>query len=130
VRKPNQASFLIRFIVGLISLFNNVDGNEHCSWCHYLSCVPTSKWSCNREPASCTVKTLSSFISFLGFSSLVSNLLPLYLITKHLFLFFLQTTQLGNQLSMTCLRNGKSASYILANPSDSRINSLCVQLCR
>ncbi|XP_010427037.1 PREDICTED: RHOMBOID-like protein 4 [Camelina sativa] len=82
------------FIAGLISLFNNVDGNEHCSWCHYLSCVPTSKWSCNREPASCT------------------------------------TTQLGNQFSMTCLRNGKSASYILANPPDSRINSLCVQLCR
>ncbi|KAF2567508.1 hypothetical protein F2Q68_00026435, partial [Brassica cretica] len=82
------------FIAGLISLFNNVDGNKHCSWCHYLSCVPTSRWSCNREPASCT------------------------------------TTQLGNQLSMTCLRNGKSGSYILANPSDSRINSLCVQLCR
>ncbi|CAH8382700.1 unnamed protein product [Eruca vesicaria subsp. sativa] len=82
------------FIGGLISLFNNVDGNKHCSWCHYLSCVPTSRWSCNREPASCT------------------------------------TIQLGNQLSMTCLRNGKSGSYILANPSDSRINSLCVQLCR
>ncbi|KAL1195866.1 RHOMBOID-like protein 4 [Cardamine amara subsp. amara] len=81
-------------IAGLISLFNNVDGNEHCSWCHYLSCVPTSKWSCNREPASC------------------------------------MTTQLGNQLSMTCLRNGKSATYILANTSNSRINSLCVQLCR
>ncbi|KAL0847963.1 hypothetical protein Bca101_021210 [Brassica carinata] len=82
------------FIGGLISLFNNVDGNKHCSWCHYLSCVPTSRWSCNREPASCT------------------------------------TTQLGNQLSMTCLRNGKSGSYIVPNPSDSRINSLCVQLCR
>ncbi|CAN8279199.1 unnamed protein product [Cochlearia groenlandica] len=82
------------FIAGLISLFNNVDGNEHCSWCHYLSCVPTSRWSCNREPASCN------------------------------------TTQLGNQLSITCLRNGNSGSYILPNPSDSRINSLCVQLCR
>ncbi|VVB05583.1 unnamed protein product [Arabis nemorensis] len=82
------------FIAGLISLFNNVDGNKHCSWCHYLSCIPTSKWSCNREPASCT------------------------------------TPELGNQLTITCLRNGKSGSYILANSSDSRINTLCAQLCR
>ncbi|PKA46540.1 hypothetical protein AXF42_Ash012673 [Apostasia shenzhenica] len=34
------------FAVGLIMLFRGVNGNEHCSWCHYLTCVPTSKWSC------------------------------------------------------------------------------------
>ncbi|XP_010529827.1 PREDICTED: RHOMBOID-like protein 4 [Tarenaya hassleriana] len=82
------------FVIGLVALFNNVDGNKHCSWCHYLSCIPTSKWSCNREPLSCS------------------------------------TTQTGSQLSVTCLNNGKSGTYILPNPSNSRINSICVELCR
>lgn len=27
-------------------LFRGENGNDHCSWCHYLSCVPTSKWKC------------------------------------------------------------------------------------
>ncbi|GAA0148755.1 hypothetical protein Leryth_008909 [Lithospermum erythrorhizon] len=35
------------FVVGLVMLFKGKNGNEHCSWCHYLSCVPTSKWRCN-----------------------------------------------------------------------------------
>ncbi|XXG67205.1 hypothetical protein AAC387_Pa06g0606 [Persea americana] len=34
------------YVVGLIMLFRGVNGNDHCSWCHYLSCLPTSKWSC------------------------------------------------------------------------------------
>ncbi|KAG0473244.1 hypothetical protein HPP92_015101 [Vanilla planifolia] len=34
------------FSVGLVTLFQGVNGNDHCNWCHYLSCVPTSKWSC------------------------------------------------------------------------------------
>lgn len=34
------------FIAGLILLFKGVNGNDHCHWCHYLSCVPTSKWNC------------------------------------------------------------------------------------
>ncbi|CAM8876822.1 unnamed protein product [Rhodiola kirilowii] len=34
------------FTVGLVMLFKGVNGNDHCSWCHYLSCVPTSRWSC------------------------------------------------------------------------------------
>ncbi|XP_015570761.1 RHOMBOID-like protein 2 [Ricinus communis] len=35
------------FTVGLVMLFRGVNGNDHCSWCHYLSCVPTSKWKCD-----------------------------------------------------------------------------------
>ncbi|RAL52335.1 hypothetical protein DM860_007192 [Cuscuta australis] len=50
-------SSLILLIIGLttciVMLLHGVDLNEHCSWCHYLSCVPTSKWSCNTEPISC-----------------------------------------------------------------------------
>ncbi|PWA65182.1 Peptidase S54, rhomboid [Artemisia annua] len=37
------------FTVGLIMLFKGENGNDHCSWCHYLSCVPTSRWHCNNR---------------------------------------------------------------------------------
>ncbi|XP_028783406.1 RHOMBOID-like protein 1 [Neltuma alba] len=46
--------------VGLIALLRGVDANDHCSWCHYLSCVPTSRWKCNNEPASCLTTQLGS----------------------------------------------------------------------
>ncbi|KAL5671204.1 hypothetical protein ACJX0J_015510, partial [Zea mays] len=35
------------FTIGLVLLFQGFNASEHCSWCHYMSCVPTSKWSCN-----------------------------------------------------------------------------------
>ncbi|KAJ9548040.1 hypothetical protein OSB04_020583 [Centaurea solstitialis] len=38
---------------GLVALLRGVDLNDHCSWCHYMSCVPTSKWSCNTDPVTC-----------------------------------------------------------------------------
>lgn len=34
------------YVVGLVMLFRGVNGNDRCHWCHYLSCVPTSKWTC------------------------------------------------------------------------------------
>ncbi|XP_058104814.1 RHOMBOID-like protein 2 [Magnolia sinica] len=34
------------FVVGLVMLFRGVNGNDHCHWCHYLTCVPTSRWRC------------------------------------------------------------------------------------
>ncbi|EOY24641.1 hypothetical protein QUC31_008881 [Theobroma cacao] len=37
---------IVGFTVGLVMLFRGENGNDHCSWCHYLSCVPTSKWRC------------------------------------------------------------------------------------
>lgn len=33
-------------VVGFVFLLRGVDGNEHCSWCHYLSCFPTPFWTC------------------------------------------------------------------------------------
>lgn len=39
--------FIVGFTVGLVMLFKGENGNDKCSWCHYLSCVPTSRWSCN-----------------------------------------------------------------------------------
>lgn len=38
---------ILGFTGGLVALFKGEKGNDHCSWCHYLSCVPTSKWNCN-----------------------------------------------------------------------------------
>lgn len=40
-------------VTGLVLLLRGVDLNDHCSWCHYMSCVPTSRWSCNTQPMSC-----------------------------------------------------------------------------
>ncbi|KAJ0048446.1 hypothetical protein Pint_16069 [Pistacia integerrima] len=37
---------IIGFTVGLVMLFRGENGNDRCRWCHYLSCVPTSKWNC------------------------------------------------------------------------------------
>ncbi|KAL4188804.1 hypothetical protein AMTRI_Chr08g162260 [Amborella trichopoda] len=44
---------IVGFTVGLIMLFRGVNANDHCSWCHYLSCVPTSRWSCNERGVYC-----------------------------------------------------------------------------
>ncbi|XP_024028117.1 RHOMBOID-like protein 1 [Morus notabilis] len=44
---------LLGFILGLIMLLQGVDLNDHCSWCHYLSCVPFSHWSCNSQRGVC-----------------------------------------------------------------------------
>jgi hypothetical protein len=54
----NNLSKYHRLSVGLAALLRGVDANDHCSWCHYLSCVPTSKWSCHTEAAYCLVSIL------------------------------------------------------------------------
>ncbi|KAF9617555.1 hypothetical protein IFM89_037367 [Coptis chinensis] len=41
------ALLIAGFVVGLVMLFRGVNGNDHCNWCHYLSCVPTSSWKCD-----------------------------------------------------------------------------------
>ncbi|KAJ4827227.1 RHOMBOID-like protein 3 [Turnera subulata] len=38
---------IVGFTVALVMLFRGENGNERCRWCHYLSCVPTSRWSCD-----------------------------------------------------------------------------------
>ncbi|XP_062205561.1 RHOMBOID-like protein 2 [Phragmites australis] len=39
---------VIGFAVGMGMLLRGVNANDHCQWCHYLSCVPTSRWSCGK----------------------------------------------------------------------------------
>ncbi|WMV44340.1 hypothetical protein MTR67_037725 [Solanum verrucosum] len=85
---------IIGFTSGLVMLFRGVDLNDHCSWCHYMSCLPTSRWSCNTEPVSC------------------------------------MSEQTSNQLTLTCSNSNKTRTYSLSNPSTSKIQGLCTQLCR
>ncbi|CAN6285954.1 unnamed protein product [Urochloa humidicola] len=37
---------LIGFSAGMAMLFRGANANDSCSWCHYLSCVPTARWTC------------------------------------------------------------------------------------
>ncbi|KAM7531252.1 hypothetical protein LguiB_034662 [Lonicera macranthoides] len=38
---------IVGFVVGFVMVFRGENGNDRCSWCHYLSCVPTSRWNCD-----------------------------------------------------------------------------------
>nr|GME00413.1 RHOMBOID-like protein 2 [Ipomoea batatas] len=40
---------IVGFAVGLTMLFRGENANDRCSWCHYLSCVPTSRWQCDNN---------------------------------------------------------------------------------
>ncbi|KAG2371312.1 RHOMBOID-like protein [Vigna angularis] len=100
--KPYQyVLWLISFVLliaglvtGLVLLLRSVNLNDHCSWCHYLSCVPTSKWSCKTQQ------------------------------------FYCESTQMGNQLNITCLSNGKSNIFPLSNATSTDAQQqICSQLC-
>ncbi|KAH1145419.1 hypothetical protein AAZX31_15G036600 [Glycine max] len=100
--KPYQyALWVISFILliaglvtGLVLLLRSANLNDRCSWCHYLSCIPTSKWSCKSQQLYC------------------------------------ESTQIGNQLNITCLSNGRSDMFPLSNTSTSEAQQqLCSRLC-
>ncbi|KAK9716516.1 hypothetical protein RND81_06G238700 [Saponaria officinalis] len=40
------AVLIAGYTVAMVMLFQGKNGNDHCKWCHYLSCVPTKKWKC------------------------------------------------------------------------------------
>ncbi|XP_019454071.1 PREDICTED: RHOMBOID-like protein 1 [Lupinus angustifolius] len=80
-------------VAGTVLLLRGVDLNDHCSWCHYLSCVPTSKWSCKPQEVYC------------------------------------ESTEMGNQLNITCLSNGRSDIFSVSNTSPSQAQELCSHLC-
>lgn len=44
---------IVVYVAGLVLLSKEVNLNDHCSWCHYLSCVPTSLWSCKSQQVYC-----------------------------------------------------------------------------
>lgn len=82
-------------VTGLVLLLRGTDLNDHCSWCHYLSCGITSKLSCKGQKIYC------------------------------------ESSQIGSQLNMTCLSNGRSELFPLSNTSlsSSATQQLCSQVC-
>ncbi|KAM1054589.1 hypothetical protein ACFX13_001974 [Malus domestica] len=40
---------IVGFTVALSMLYRGENGNDRCRWCHYLSCVPTSRWRCEEN---------------------------------------------------------------------------------
>ncbi|XP_028111373.1 RHOMBOID-like protein 2 isoform X1 [Camellia sinensis] len=52
------------FTIGMVLLLRGVDGNQYCSWCHYMSCVPTSLWKCKPDEVYCEVTHSANFIVF------------------------------------------------------------------
>ncbi|KAL0672353.1 hypothetical protein Bca4012_000333 [Brassica carinata] len=46
LRLISLALLISGFVVALVMLFRGEEGNDHCRWCRYLRCIPTSKWSC------------------------------------------------------------------------------------
>ncbi|KAK3034279.1 hypothetical protein RJ639_032214 [Escallonia herrerae] len=64
-------------ITGLVLLLRGVDLNDNCSWCHYLSCVPTSRWSCNTKPISCMSEQTGNQLSLTCSNNGKTNTYPL-----------------------------------------------------
>lgn len=128
-----------RFTVGLVLLLRGVDLNGHCSWCHYLSCVPTSKWRCNTSPISCQVKNMKHNFSVKVPTYIKRSYHVCRKIWKHALIVFLvhflnmygfQAEQAGNQYTLMCSNSGKNQTYSLTNPTATEIQGLCTQLCR
>ncbi|XP_039050842.1 RHOMBOID-like protein 3 [Hibiscus syriacus] len=55
--KPYQYALwlvsVVLLVVGLtvasVMLFRGENGNDHCRWCRYITCVSTSRWDCNQN---------------------------------------------------------------------------------
>ncbi|KAK7395284.1 hypothetical protein VNO78_15835 [Psophocarpus tetragonolobus] len=55
----------VGFTTGLIALLRGVDANDYCSWCHYLSCIPTSRWTCNPKYSSCVTEQIGNQLNLI-----------------------------------------------------------------
>ncbi|XVE59262.1 hypothetical protein DITRI_Ditri05aG0031700 [Diplodiscus trichospermus] len=44
---------IVGYTAGLVLLLRGVNMNNYCSWCHYMSCIPTSMWSCKSQQVYC-----------------------------------------------------------------------------
>ncbi|KAI5055423.1 hypothetical protein GOP47_0028944 [Adiantum capillus-veneris] len=71
---------LILLVIGVTSVailvFRGADGNKKCKWCHYLSCVPTSKWKCHSS-AVCDELQVGNMWQIICTSKNESTLAPL-----------------------------------------------------
>eukprot|EP00850_Spirogloea_muscicola_P020963 SM000232S07933 [mRNA] locus=s232:209743:210277:+ [translate_table: standard] len=46
LRVAAAVSLVVGFTAVAVALFTGVNANAGCSWCRYLSCVPTPLWHC------------------------------------------------------------------------------------
>ncbi|RLM69608.1 RHOMBOID-like protein 2 [Panicum miliaceum] len=53
------------FAAAAALLFRGYDASRHCSWCRYLSCVPTRRWRCDASPTICTPTQREDTLSLL-----------------------------------------------------------------
>lgn len=81
------------FTVGIVMLLRGVDANNYCSWCHYLSCVPTSRWRCQTKPSVCITSELGYQLNVTCSSNGKSNIYTLSGLTS---------SQIQGLCSQTC----------------------------
>lgn len=110
-----------RYTAGLIALLRGTNLNDYCSWCQYMSCVPTSKWKCKADKMYCEVRDAATIL-FLGRRRR-------YAFVIDIDIMLLQSIQIGNQLNLTCIANGRSGVYLLSDNDASQVERLCTRLC-
>ena len=110
-----------RYTAGLITLLRGTNLNDYCSWCQYMSCVPTSKWKCKADKMYCEVRDAATI--------LVLGRRERYAFVINIDIMLLQSTQIGNQLNLTCIGNGRSGVYLLSDNNASQVERLCTRLC-
>ncbi|XP_034677112.1 RHOMBOID-like protein 8 [Vitis riparia] len=37
----------------IVAVLHGIDMNKYCSWCQYINCVPSNRWSCNTKVTAC-----------------------------------------------------------------------------
>lgn len=60
---------VVGFAVGVDLLLRGVNVNDHCPWCHYLSCVPTSFWNCEPRQVYCQSNQIENQLNMTCLSS-------------------------------------------------------------
>ncbi|XP_020248469.1 RHOMBOID-like protein 8 [Asparagus officinalis] len=53
---PRIIAFLMFVTIlagGLVAVIWGINANHYCSWCKYINCIPTEKWSCNERAPAC-----------------------------------------------------------------------------
>ncbi|OAY57871.1 RHOMBOID-like protein 1 isoform X1 [Manihot esculenta] len=68
---------IVGFTGGLIALLRGTDLNNQCSWCHYLSCVPNSLWSCKSDKVYCESSEFGNQFNLTCLSNGKSRIYPL-----------------------------------------------------
>ncbi|EEF29288.1 KOM, putative [Ricinus communis] len=68
---------IVGFAVGLVTLLRGTNLNDHCSWCHYMSCVPTSLWSCKSSRVDCNLSQFGNELNITCISTGKSHVLSL-----------------------------------------------------